>query len=186
MYPSRPSSTNSNPSYRATTPTLIDFFANEREEQRVRADAHPQPTPLAELGPRRTTPDTVARVMENVGPAVAPRVTIVTIERYLLERGFLASSFLKDETIMRRLNAANISAETLLTAFKAAFDADHRLLATLGVHPHERYQLITRLGGIVTSNGGFKTGIKTAIQDSNNDPEQLIANVLHYMRDLGY
>ena len=80
--------------------------------------------------------------------------------------------------------SANLSAETLLTALKTAYDTDHPLLATLSVNAHERSGLISRLAGIVTNTGGFKKGIKAALHNSNNNPEQLIINILNYLRNL--
>lgn len=179
MRPSRPSTSNPNASYRATTPTLIDFLAIEREEQQVRANAHLSQNPLSELGPRRTTHDAVSSAMANAGPSAAPHVTIITIQRYLLERGHLASKFLEDSTIQACLDSANISAESLLVALNIAHDACHPLLVSLGVCDHERADLIFKLAGIVNNKSGFRNSMKTAAQNANNNPEQLIENILN-------
>ena len=181
MYPSRPSFTDPNASYRATTPTLIDFFAKEGPEQPEIADANTQQNPFAPIAPMETRQTSLPAAIAHVGSSAAPPATIITIQRYLLEKGYAASSFLTDETIQYRFNAANISAQTLLSALQIAYDAHHPFIARFGMSDKERFILIKRLVGITQHDSRFRQTLKAA-QKSNNNPEQLIANLLELIR----
>ena len=181
MYPSRPSSSDPNAPYRATTPTLIDFFAKEREEHQERADANHQQNPLSALGPRRTTHGTAPSATANVGPSAAPNVTASTIGQYLSERGYAVNILLRNETIEARLSSARLSAEALLAALHIAHDAHHPLLARLGVSDKNRALLLYWLAGIANNKQGFLQPIRTAALNANNNPDQLINNILQYI-----
>ena len=181
MYPSRPSFTDPHAPYRATTPTLIDFFAKESAEQQEIADANTQQNPIARLAPTETPKTTLSSAIAHVGSSAAPPVTIITIQRYLLEKGYVANSFLLDETIQYRFNAANISAQTLLSALQIAYEADHPSLARFGLSDNERSIVIKRLAGMTQHGSKFRQTLKAA-QNSNNNPEQLIANLLELIR----
>ena len=183
----RPSSSSDpNAPYRAAIASLVDcnFFTDEHAEQPDTHSAASQHSPFAELSPRRASSRHPSNALADRGQSSASPVTIESVLEYLSERG--RESQLVYGTINNRLNSSNLSAATLLSALKAAETVNYPLWATLSVSAYERAELINRLGGIVTIGGGFKKGIKTAVQNSNNDPEQLIANVLQYARNLGY
>ena len=184
----RPSSSSDpNAPYRAAIASLVDcnFFANEQAEQPDVANAAYEHCPFNELSPRRVCSSDPSHVISDAGPSSASNVTVDTIKDYLRERGHVHGDLsLKDTTIEKRLNSTNISIETLLTAIKIACNPDHPLLATLSINPYERYELINRLDRIVSHKQGFRQEIKSAMQKSNNDPEQLIANILNHLRNL--
>ena len=183
----RPSSSSDpNAPYRAAIASLVDcnFFKDEQAEQPDVAHASYEHSPFVGLSPRGASSSNPCHAIEDRGASSASQVTIETVLEYLSERG--RGSQLVYGTINNRLNSSNLSAATLLSALKAADTTHYPLWATLGVSAYERAELINRLSGIVTNGGGFKKGIKAAVQNSNNDPEQLIANVLQYGRNLGY
>ena len=184
----RPSSSSApNAPDRAKQPVLIDFFAKEKEEAepQERENTNNQQNPLAELSPRSRAHSTAldARA-EVVGPSTDADVSLYTIQRYLRQKGYEPRDFLRYNAVQSRLDSTNLSAKTLLDALKIAEQANHPLWATLNVNADERSDLIHRLTGIVTRVQGFKKGIKTVVQNSNNDPGQLIANILEYQRTL--
>ena len=183
MRPSSPSSSDPNAPYRAAITSLVDcnFFTDVHSEQPDTANTTHQHSPFAELSPRRACSSNPSNAITDAGPSSASQVTIGTVLEYLSERGRGCDN-LRYGTVLSRLQSVNLSAETLLTALKAAFDADHPLLATLGVNPYERSELINRLDGIVNIKSGFRQEIKTAAQNSNDDPEQVITNLLQLMR----
>ena len=187
MRPSFPFSTDSNALYRATTPTLIDFFAKEkeREEQQEITDANFQQNPLAPLSPRRTTHSTVATRNEDVGPSHAPHVTLSMLRQYILQTGYPGSNYLKNTTIHSRLDAANLSAGTLLDALQIVQNPHDPLLANMGINETERNTIIHKLVGIVNQAAGFRPAIKTAVLNAHNDSAQLIANLLENVRNPG-
>ena len=181
----RPSSSSDpNAPYRAAIASLVDcnVFPDEHAEQADSANTTHPHSPFAELSPRRGSPSIPPSAITDAGPSSATSITIDTVLEYLREQGRVSN--LVYRTINNRLNSSNLSAATLLTALKAAYDTHHPLWATLGVNEYERYELINRLDGIVSHCAGFNKGVKAAAQNSNNDPEQLIANLLHYVRNL--
>ena len=181
----RPSSSyEPNAPYRASTPVLIDFFAKEAAEQQERANASTPYSLFAGLSPRGASPSNRSDASVDAGTSSASPVTVSSLRSFLRSKGCPAGHHIHEGTIQSRLNSANLSAETLLTAIETAHDANHPLWATLSINAYERSELMNRLGGIVTNSGGFKKGIRAAAQNSNNDPQQLIANILHYLRNL--
>ena len=180
----RPSSSSDpNATHRATTPVFIDFFAKEAAEQQERTNTIAQQGPFAELNPSGTSPRYRPESTADAGPSTASHVTIITIQRYLIEKGYEAKNFLKDETIQRRLNAANLSAETLLAALQTTHNPHHALLSQLHMHQHEQTELKYMLAGITFSCVGFRPAIKEIVQNADNNPDQLITNLLQYMRN---
>ena len=184
----RPSSSSDpNAPYRAAIASLADcnFFTDEQAEQPDTHNAARQHSPFAGLTPRGASSSNDLSSVADAVPPSASQVTIATIKDYLRDKGHLHSdASLKDTTIENRLNSTNISRETLLNAIKTACNPDHPLLATLSINPYERYELINRLDGIVSHKQGFRQEIRSAMQKSNNDPEQLIANILNHLRNL--
>ena len=192
MYPSRPSSSDPNAPYRnaiaAFADHRIDGVEGQPDDEPQNVSAQNQPNVITDLNPRRTTNrDILNTIARNIGPNIvigtssASNVTITTIRDYLREKGELRNE-LMDYTIINRFDSTNISANTFFTSIKIAYSADHPLLTTLRVNSNERSQLIHRLVGIFTRAQSFKPWIRKAMQDSNNDPEQLIANILQSMR----
>ena len=177
----RPSSSSDcNAPYRARQPVLIDFFAKEAAEQQQRANADPQQTPFAELTPRVMCQRTLAGATACPRPSTTRNVTATAIRQYLMTKGYQAESFLRDDTIQSRLNSVQLSPKSLLDALEIAYDAHHPLLDRLGVDDPKRSWLIYKLAGIATNKSGFRTTIMTALQNANNNPDQLIAAVLQH------
>ena len=187
----RPSSSSSDPNapYRAAIASLVDcnFFADEEPERPETPYLTNQQTmqhdSFNRISPRRLTqrlgPNPTAEA--RVSRAAAP-VTIATIRQYLRDKGHRVGR-IHDATVESRLFSTNLSAETLLTALHIAYDANHALFVRLGVSSNEREILIARLNGIVLTSQGFFTGIRQAVKNANNDPYQLIACILRYLRD---
>ena len=179
----RPSSSSDpNATHRATTPVFIDFFAKEAAEEQERTTTIAHQGPFAELSPRDTSPSYRPNSTADAGPSATPHVTIITIQRYLIEKGYKTQNFLKYETIQRRLNGANLSAETLLAALQTVHNPQHSLLARLSMRHHEQTELRYMLAGITFSCAGFRPAIKEVVQNANNNPDQLITNLLQYVR----
>ena len=180
----RPSSTDPNASYRATTPTFIDFFAREREEQQEIADIEPQPDPLAGLSQRSATHHAVSTATSDGNHSAAHDNSIGLIRLFLLQNGYPPDSFLLERTVQARLQSGNLRSETLFAALQIANDANHPLLVRLGVKRRDFKSLKHRLAGIVMSSHGFLSPIRVAAQNANNDPSQLITNILDYIRKI--
>ena len=183
----RPSSTN--PSYRATTPTYIDFFENARRaEQSGSTSANQtQQTPMLFASSR---PQHAAQRQRATTPTAgathsASHVTIDTLRQYISETGHHGER-MENVTVQARLNDANISTETLLTALQTAHNPNHPLWENLAAKKRERAMVISKLTGIVINKSGFRSPIKNLLQNAQNDPNQLIANLLGYVRSLGY
>ena len=162
----RPSSTN--PSYRATTPTFIDFFENERRR------AEHSPSPSASQAP--------PILPGYSGPErAAQRSTLNAIKQYLTTNGY-TGEFLADATIELRLSRINIQVDTLLTALHIIHDPNHPYLAELNVRDKDRNEMSYRLIGILTRSCGFAKGVRDAAQNANNDPNALVRNFLAFSR----
>ena len=215
MYPSRPSSTDPNAAYRDAIAAFADNRIQEgdRDDESNYETAQNQPNSLAGLNPRRTTnQDRLNAIAHNLGSGVrvamemmtpstippatadtatssASPVTIDTIRQYLRERGHInnewARQSLNDLNTQNRLNSANLSAKTLLIALQIAHNPNHPLLERLGVKDNEHEPLIARLAGIVMSKVGFRSSIKTLALNANDNPDQLITNLLQYVRNPG-
>ena len=176
------SSSDSNAPHRATSPVFIDFFAKEAAEQQERTATVGQQSPFAELNPRGTSGGCRPDGSVDAGPAADLPVTVNTLRCFLHSKGYSAGTHIFDVTILNRLNTANLSAETLLTALEIAHTPDHPLLITLGVKEPERRRMINRLKGIVNHSAGFQTDIESAAQRSHNQADQLIQNFLELVR----
>ena len=180
----RPSSSaDPNAPYRAAMTSLVDcnFFTDEQTEQTNSANTTRQDSPLTALSPRTASSSNAHNALATTNRLSAPEITVGSVLEYLRHQGHPCDDLMY-ATIINRLESANISAETLLTATKAAYDAEHPLLANLNVNAYERSELINRLGGIVTRRQGFRAELKSAIQSADNNPGQLIANLLRYIR----
>lgn len=211
MYPSRSSSTDPNAAYRDAIAALADNCICRQEGQPDdvchNQSAQNQPNILAGLNPRRTTNrdrlNAIAHnISTNVGiarqlirnseiptttleaaPSSGSSINISTVCQYLREKG-CGDNAIADEAIQKRLNSAKLSAETLLAAIETAHDANHPIWLTLRANDSERIELIRRLAGIVSLIQGIRPKMKLAIRNSNNNSEQMIANILDYMRSL--
>ena len=184
MRPSSSSSSDPNAPYRAAIASLVDcnFFVDDGAEQPETVAANSQQTPFTGLNPgpivaQSNRPNTTS----EVGTSTASPVTVGTIQQYLHEKGY-PDSRLMDLAIRIRLNSANLSAGTLLSALQITHDANHSLLASLSVSNQEREILISKLVGILINTTGFRGEIKNICQNCNNNPNYLIANLLQYLR----
>ena len=179
----RPSfSSNPNAPHRATTPVLIDFFAKEAAEQQERTATIGRQSPVAELNPRGTSLRHRPDFTTDAGPSADSPVTVSSLRNFLRSKGHPVGQHIYEETIQSRLNAANLSAETLLTALEITHTPDHPLLRTLAVSKSECQKVINRLKRIVNHSSGFTPEIIGAAQGSNNNPDQLIRNCLQLVR----
>lgn len=179
MQPSRPPTNNPNASYRATTPTLIDFFANEREEQQESTAMICQQSQFVELSPRGASYSNNLTAIADADPSsTSSNVTVSTLRSFLSSKGHSVGHRMYDTTIQNRLIRANLSAETLLATFEIIFTPHHPILERLGVSEIRRYFLISRLSGIVNRSVGFNIEIETAARRANNNPQLLIESIL--------
>ena len=115
-------------------------------------------------------------------PSAATNVTVTTLRSFLRAHGHSGGDFMRDITIQDRLDRANISAGTLLAALQLVNTSNHPLLASIGVSLSERPKLMSKLSGIVNQAAGFRQDVETDAQAANNNPDQLIANVLQAIR----
>ena len=182
----RPSSSDPNAPYRAAISSLIDcnFFADDNAEQPDDTANATHPI-YAGLRSRTASDGTGANATTDIGTSSRSSVTASTILRYLRETGDVSSGTISDWTVDNRLDSVNMRAETLLVALQIANSPDHTVLANLGAHQWERFEIKNRLSGIATNKSGFGKAIKKVAINSNDNPEQLIANLLDYLRTLG-
>ena len=185
MQPSRPPFPDSNASFRPTTPTLIDFFANENErtEQYESVDAIVQPTPFDELG-TRALDLSVASASASTASSLASPFTIQMLRESIPEiSGHFGRNHLKDATIHNRLQTANLSVETLVSAIQMLSNPDSPIFATLGISNTECNAILYRLRGIVTYKAGLRDELRKVVRSADDIPEQLIVAILRYVRD---
>ena len=182
----RPSSSSDpNAPYRAAIASLVDcnFFKDEQAEQPDVAHASYEHSPFVGLSPRGASSSNDPSAIADAGPSSASQVSVGTIRQYLLEMGHSNTSRLKDNVVKNRLNLSNLSAETLLRAIQYAYDINRPLPENFTVSRNDRAELIYRLAGIITNKSGFLQGTKDAAQNSNNNPEKLITNLLQHIRN---
>ena len=110
-------------------------------------------------------------------------VTVETLRQYLSETGH-RGEYMVDETIESRLRGSNVSTETLLTALQTAQNPNHPLWAHLGANTRQRDKVIAKLSGIVDNRSGFRYPMRDLLRNAQNDPNQLIAILLQYVRSL--
>ena len=180
----RPSSSDPNSPYRAAIASLADcnFFSHEEPvEQADSGNTTSQPPFFAGLHARRTMHGIVPHAASNIAPLPSAPITISTLQRYLIENGYSAHRFLADGTIQLRLQSGNISAETLLAALQIAHNPNHSLFNRLRTSNETRAEIIYRLAGIMTNDSGFHQAIRREIRNAENNPEQLIRNLLEFL-----
>ena len=210
MYQSRPSSPDRNAAYADATSAFVanPSDAQDRRPDDVTQDApsYNQPTPLAELQPTRpTNRDRLNAIARNVRPHVGTAmelmahrsipasptdnatsstsaVTTSTVRAYLRAKGSVEG--VSDITLQNRLYAADLSAQTLLFALQVLDNADHPLHAQLGMSNKDRNKVTYRLAGIALNKSGFLEPIRSVAENAHNNPEQLIANMLDYVRSV--
>lgn len=178
-----PPSSNPNVLDRVNQPVLIDFFAKEAAEQYERANHTHQQTPFAGLNSRIINQLSPPPSGVNCGISSYSNVTVTTLRRFLHENGDCDSDCLMDATIINRLNWMNISAESFLSALELSRIVNHTSLANLRINAREQAKLISQLGGILTRKQGFGYRIRKAIENTNNNPEQLIACLIGHIRN---
>ena len=180
-----PSSLNINAAYQAALKSIEDhLFADEVTEQAERVPTHQQRLPLPELCPQRTRSSNCLEAITDreIATSSSLPVSISTIRQYLYEKK-LPHNGLIDLTIQHRLNSASISADTLLAALQIAHTPAHPVLTALGASDYNREALIYRLVGIFNHKAGFRRAIRTAAQNCNNNPANLIAAILENICD---
>ena len=183
----RPSSADPNAPYRDAISSLVDcnFFADDSAEHTDDTANATHPSYFAGLNPRTESDSRGPNATTEIATSSRPPVTASTILRYLRDTGDVSSGTISDGTVDNRLDLVNLSAETLLIALQTANSPDHTVLANLGVNPSERFEIRNRLAGIATNKSGFGKAIKMAAINSNDNPQQLIANLLDYLRGRG-
>lgn len=203
MHPSRPSSPDPNAPYRAAIAALAGHPIEDEFNQAQPAPVQYQHNPHDGLPPRRhgnsdrlnqiahqlgagvgvamemMTPRTVPAAPIDVATSSAAPITVDTIRRYLSGIGH-HGKYMADATIQGRLNGTNLSTETLLAAIQAAHNPNHPIWAAMGASQFEREAVFLKLSGIVTNKSGFRESLKTRVRNANNNPEQLIINLLEH------
>ena len=208
MHPSHPSYTDPNAPYRAALAALAGNPIDSEEYNQ----SEPAPAEYAHnvhegLPPRRNVNrDRLNLIAHNLGAGVgvamemiAQReraaaqtematssrayVTVDTLRQYLSETGH-RGEYMADETIESLLRQSNVSTETLLTALQTAQNLNHPLWANLGANTRQRARVFAKLSGIVNNKSGFRYPMKDLLLNANNDPNQLIAVLLQYVRSL--
>ena len=138
---------------------------------------------LEMMNPEQVFPANIAQPSNPPTPSTQvtanSQITTRDIQQYLRAMGY-GNSHIADQTIRIRLDSANISAETYLSALQILQDGNHPLLASLGMRDKVRNMVIAKLVGIVNSLQGFRPEIRSAVLGANNSPDQLIANLLTY------
>ena len=211
MFPSRHSSPDPNAAYTVATSPFVGNLrdAQDRGPDDVTQDAPSlhQPAALAGLQPTRpTNRDRLNAIARNVRPHVgtavelmahrnasasttddatssAAPVTVNTIRAYLRARGGVEG--VSETTLQNRLYSADLSAETLFFALQVLADADHPLLSQLNMGNKDRDKVMYRLTGIAMNKSGFLEPIRNVAKNAQDNPEQLIANMLEYVRKVG-
>lgn len=184
MRPSSPSDPNA--PYRAAIASLVDcsFLPDEPAEQPENHNATHHNSPFAELSSRRAFSSNPPRAVADAGPSSASAVNIGNIRQYFLQMGHSNTDRLKNEVINNRLNSANLDAETLLSAIQSVYNINRPLPENMTISRQERAEVIYRLAGIITNRSGFLEAMKNAAQNSHNDPDELIKNVLRHIRNI--
>ena len=182
MYPSRPSSPDSNRPYRTSTPPLIDFFARAEAAQSEPAATRTQREPFTPFGALHRSPATIAPPTAEFLSASAPQVTVNTILQYVRDHSAVEIRFLMNETIRLRLRSGRLDPATFLTALEIVHSADHPTLVGLGVSAQEQEAIKHRLIGFLTHSSTFRPQIRDVYIASNNNPEQLISHLREYLR----
>ena len=181
MQPSRPPFSNPNLPYRPTTPILIDFFAKEREEQQMRAEANLQSMPVAGFGQSETIHGCEASASS---PASVRPVTLQMLRDAIPDMTVHFSRCrMKDATIQSRLNSVNVSAATLLQALQILNNPHDQRSNSLAMTESERNAVMYRLCGIVTQRAGMREEIRTVVRNAHDNPDQLILHMLAYVRN---
>lgn len=210
MYPTYPSSNDPNAAYRNAIAAFSDnhtYIQNEQPNNEPHTELGlNQANMVAELNPRRmTNRDRLNAIARNIGPNLgiaaymiengnsntsettevatssSSTATIATVRQYLGEKGYINGSDVPDETIQNRLESVNVSVQTLLIALEAAQDVNYPLLAHLGPNSLERFELISRLAGIINIPHILPHQFKAVLRSANDDPDQIITQLLHYI-----
>ena len=178
----RPFSSDPNAPYRDAIASLSDcnFF---REDDAANAtDAPRAPAPLDALNPRQRTHHTGPSGTSDGGPSAPPQVTIATLRQFISSKGHRRSHLLRDRTLHERLNGANLSARTFLTALEIIHDPHHTLLTALAVTEAERQTLVSRMVEILNNALGFNASTRALVLSANDDADQLISRFVAYLR----
>lgn len=186
MRPSFTGSTDPNAPYRAAIAALADgnVFANPHaESSETSHPMHPH-TAFAGLNPRNQSgsASNASVPVASASTSSTPLVTISALKRYLSDKGHWDADALRLVTVMNRLSKMHLSPQTLYDALEILHQAHHPLCAELNLSNQEIIELKHRIAGIVTNKGGFMLPMQTIFQNCNNNPKQLIIDVLTYMR----
>lgn len=165
-----------NAHYRAKQPVLIDFFAKEAAEQQEGSTFICQQGPFAELTHNRATPSLSLNSIAETSASADSEVNVISLRNFLHSKAYPTGQHMYDSTIQSRLDIANLSAKTLLTALEIIDNPNHPLLETIRLKETERYSIFNKLCGIVNQSGGFTKSLRIAALRANNNPDQLIIN----------
>ena len=192
MRPSSSSSSSSDPNapYLEAIASLADcnFFAPVEPAQAdttLWIQSSEPSQPFAALSARRSTDGTHLTPMTHPAPAPSSSssvpVTINSIQQYLTAMGH-GEHFLRDSIIESRLDSGKLSAQTVFNALQIAHDSNHPFFVNLPLNIFEQVTLINKLVGIFINASGFRKTIQTAAINSNDDPCQLIRQILRLVR----
>ena len=185
MHPSSPSSSDPNAPYRAAIALLADcnFFADEPAEQPETTHATYEHSAIAGLRSREAPLHNLVYDTDNASSSSTSGINVGTLKDYLRGKGHNPRGFIiKDGTIKSRLERIGFSAENFLSALHIAYDPNHPLLDTLGISVSDQELIIYRLESMVMKPQGFNPAIRDCAQNSNNNPERLIRNLLEFVR----
>ena len=186
MRPSSTSSTDPNAPYRDAIASLADgnVFANtQADSSETSHPTHPQ-TSFAGLNPPRNRGGSASNASASVASAstATPQVTISAFKNYLSAMGYLDADAVRLVTVANRLNKTDLRPQTLYDAMQILHQANHPLFAELNLTNQEIRELQHRIAGIVTNKGGFMLPMQKIFQECNNNPKQLIIDILAYVR----
>ena len=185
MRPSSTCSTDPNAPYRDAIASLAEgnVFANTHpDSSETSHPSHPQ-TPFAALNPRNRG-GSASNASDPVASAstATPQVTISGFRDYLRAMGYQDADAVRLVTVMNRLNRTDLRPQTLYDAMRILHQANHPLLTELNLTTQELRELQHRIAGIVTNKGGFMVPMQKIFHECNNNPKQLIIDMLAYVR----
>ena len=177
----------SNSLYRASLASIeANLSSAEETEHSEEEISRYQQQFFAELSTRRPIQTDRPSASTDAGTSTGAQVSLDTIVQYLRERGLRSESKMTNATVNYRLRSCNLSTETLFTAIRIADTPDHPLFDNLPATDKQRQLLIAKLSGIINNSQGLRQGLLTSVGSANNNSEQLIKNVLEFLKASGH